>query len=370
MEGYKGLYKDQRNGNYYIDRKIKGKRYKFSLRISDKRLAIDMYLEFIRQVYQPVILKHIPVSPFLPPGANTNVYTDSPPLTKHFKSYYKTYELKNVTKRTLSLKQQVYDMLGEAGVKTYADVDQDHMNIFIYNLNEHYQSGDSIRKMVQELKCFLNYSARNWKKTGFTKEDYNALDLPVDKPTQVRTTILSDDQLTLIFTHLRMKGDHDFIFYLQTLLHTYCRPAEVVPLKVSFYNRESGIASIYMPKKRHVKDERKRWKKLPLSDEYVGMLESYFRKYNLSPDDFLFRGASSGDQFYGKKFSKLKKTLELPLGRNDGLYVLRHTACTRLWNKTKDIDLCSKMAGNSPKVFMEHYVNNTVEDYKQMLDDK
>ncbi len=47
------------------------------------------------------------------------------------------------------------------------------------------------------------------------------------------------------------------------------------------------------------------------------------------------------------------------------LYTVRHTVGTLLYQETKDIDYVARQLGDTIEIVMKHYVNNTIENFKQ-----
>ncbi len=84
--------------------------------------------------------------------------------------------------------------------------------------------------------------------------------------------------------------------------------------------------------------------------------------------DYIFRGATAKNKnFYGSKFSKLKK--ELALNQEYNLYTVRHTGATNLLNATGDIEFVSKQLGHSNiEMTATHYINRQDSHYKKIME--
>ena len=103
--------------------------------------------------------------------------------------------------------------------------------------------------------------------------------------------------------------------------------------------------------------------------EYVDIFEKYLKKLNLSnePNNYVFVGASKGDEYYPKKIKKVVKAIGLD--EKLTLYTYRHTAITDLADKAGcDPDFLANQAGNTTQIIMKHYLNRKEKHYKNIVE--
>lgn len=345
-----GLYRRE-NGIWYLKKEKLGENIRISLGTKDEHTAREIYahllLEEVRQKCQE---KQI----FGFSALEYRKTKEAAPKNKAFSILYQEYmeytAHKQVSRGTLNEKKKIGKQLAELGIKQLQDITQKRINILTQEW-EKALSSSSIRKYIASFKAFLNYCI---KKGYLERKAYDMMVFPAHK-VKVRDYIIEDKDWQKIQAHLKMKKDADFLLYMETLYQTGCRPGELVGLKKEDIDFAEGTAVIYQSK---VKAE---------NTLFLG--EGLLKRFSKMKASHLFRGAEEGKEYYGKKFSKLKKHLGLP--DKYILYTFRHTFATKLIQKTGDIHLVSRLLGHSDiKITAKHYINRNTGDIRNILNKK
>ncbi|MGL4561457.1 MAG: tyrosine-type recombinase/integrase [Brevinema sp.] len=338
------------NGMWYLKKIQNGKNIRISLGTKDKSIAKEIYSHLLLEdVKKKCLEKEIYFGSA--PHVSTTPKTVSPKnnkkiFEKHYQEYLEYSVHKQVSKGTLSEKKKIGRQLQDLGVKYISDINQNLVNAITKSWEN--LSSSSIRKYIASIKAFLNYCM---KKGLYDRKDYDMLYFQSYK-VKVRDFIIEDEHWEQIITHIKNKKDNDFLLYLNTLISTGCRPREITLLQKENIDFKNGTAKIYQSKV-------KAYNTIFINDELLNQFEPM-------PEGYIFKGATQSKEFYGNKFSKLRKILELP--DKYTLYTCRHTFATKLIEKTGDIQLVSRLLGHSNiTITAKHYINRNIEDIRKIL---
>jgi integrase len=118
------------------------------------------------------------------------------------------------------------------------------------------------------------------------------------------------------------------------------RPIELCRLKVKDIDLDQKL--IYPKTAKHGAP-----RTLKISENLKNTLQKHITKYNLNPNDKLFKGKAD---YYGKNFramrSNLARKLNDPTIKSIRLYDFRHWYATNLYHKTRDILLVKQQMGH------------------------
>ncbi len=362
------------NGYYYVREQVEQKKIHFSLKTKDKKIAGILYQSYLFNRYQTQIqsisaLQTKPLNNFPDlemmiqkiedllheksfKDETDNKKTNSP-IKQTFLKYLELSEMKRHSKSTINIKKKTLDLMIQNNISHFYDFNQEKLNLFFGYLKEEYKD-NSIRKIIAEMKAFLNYAI---KKSLFPRESYEQLEFPSIK-TVCRDTIISELDYEKMIQILEEKEEKDFSEYLQFLWYTGCRPGEALEIKVSDINIEDRSIVVFQNKTQS--------RKLVIIPR--DKVPDVHKISNQSEDGFLFKGHSQGKEYYSKKFAKFKRRYGFNLEYN--LYTFRHSFGTKLLNKTGDLELVSKALGHMDvNITAKHYINRNFQERKDKIDE-
>ncbi len=354
------------NGYYYIREQVNGKKIKFSLKTKKKHEAEAIYQFYLFQKYQKQILSIPQIQSYIIEGTSGIIpgfmhHQDessipvkrNDPIKHTYLEYIDLARIKGLSKSTLNMKNLTLKLLLRNEIKDFFDFDQDHINRLVDKLSKTY-SNDTMRKIIAEIKAFLNHAIRKLK---FSRSTYETLVFP-SYQTSSRDVTIKEEDFQKMMDILEETGRIDFKRYLDFLWYTGCRPGEALRVKVSDIDIETRSISVYQTKTRNMKVI------IIPRDKVQEIQEMMDKPYG----EYIFKGIEQGPEYYGKQFSRFKK--KYGFAKDYNLYTYRHSFGTRLINKTGDIELVSRALGHSDiSITAKHYINRSLEERKRKMDE-
>ncbi|OON98669.1 MAG: hypothetical protein ATN35_04070 [Epulopiscium sp. Nele67-Bin004] len=339
-----GLYQ-RSNGVYYLSFSMDNKRYQKSLNTKNKHLADELYSIFLKEKFLKSTLLQLSNTQNTAPQVIEKPKQESKSFHSHYLKYLELCESNNLSIRTIEGKKWALKLFKQYKINTYSDINSAKLDKFWQWAKTKYKD-DSIRKLVAYLKTFLNHAV---KKGYYSSADYHKLTFP-KLTTNVREEVISVEDWEKIQS--AVKDDFDFLTYLRLLYNTGLRPSEGLNLRYDEVDFENCSIKVYQTKTKSYKTVF-----IPklLADDLAKLKH-----------EFLFIRDERGNEYYSKKFSKLKKALNL--NKDYTLYTFRHTFATNLLNKTNDIHLVSKALGHSNiMITSKHYANRSTKDIQDRV---
>ncbi len=309
---------------------------------------------FAKDLYHVLLREQILQSFFPSSSKNTSLSTALPIEIKQdirktrsinfaIDKYVKNCESRDLGIRAMGDKKRTFKLLKEYKFVSFEDYSTNKIDKLWNELKNRYKD-NSIRKVVADIKAFLNYCI----KQGFySANELNRLNFP-SLTTKIRDKIYTPTQWQEIKEC--PQKDRDLHLYLQVLYFTGCRPSEIINVRSSDI-AENGLIKIYQNKVKKYK--------------YVSVPPIILDEL-LKFEDKIFEGFGKHIEFYSKKFRYIK--LAMDLNKDYTLYTFRHTFATNLLNKTSDIHLVSKALGHSNiMITSKHYVNRSNKDIQDRV---
>lgn len=320
---------------------INGKIVQFSLNTNDARLAKELHDLWLKEKF----LKLREMKENKNPGKSKENDIESKDFVKNWEQYYSFKQSENLSKSQMNVKSKVFKDLKESFGRM-KDFNQDRINILLSGYQGKYRN-DSIRKYINEIKCFLNYCIKN---STYSRQDYDRLSWP-KLTVKIRTTVITDSDLDKIFS-FALQEDKDFYVYLTTLYYLSCRPGEIAGIRKEDFDLKNKTCRVWMNKTKKYKTV------IITNDQYLEFMKNYMEKI---PETGFICGSRDLNG-YSKKFGKLKECLNLnPLYT---LYTLRHTAGTNIYKNTKDVKFTANQLGDTEDLAIKHYVNLSLANYQ------
>ena len=338
------------NGYYYVELTLNNKRVQKSLRTKSKVFAQDLYHVLLREQILQSFFPHTQSSssnnPQLPTAPPIEIKQDKRKTrftSNAINKYMKNCESRELGHRAIEDKKRTFKLLKEYKLVSFEDFSTNKIDKLWEALKDRYKD-DSIRKVVSNLKAFLNWCI----KQGFySSDEINRLNFP-RLTTKIRDKTYTPKQWQDI--QELSKKDKDLNLYLKVLYYTGCRPNEIVNLRRQDID-DDGIIKIYQSKV-------KKYKYVSVPPVILDELLTF--------QDKIFDGFGKHIEFYSKKFRRIK--IAMGLGIDYNLYTFRHTFATNLLNKTSDIHLVSKALGHSNIMMTsKHYANRSTKDIQDRV---
>ena len=340
-----GLYQRE-NGYFYIQIREDNKYKRVSLETKHKYIAQELYNAYLLDKVKSKLYK----SQY---HSNTDTHQNSiqsnqieepktliKPIYQH---YLNQCKIQDFTTHTINGKAQLLKIFQDHKIYHIENLNQNTFNKLLKSWGS--IKKDTLRKHIANLKAFLNYCI---KQKLYKRDDYEAITLPNPK-VGIRETTIQEKDYTQIIDSTK---DDDFKLYMMSLWETGCRPNEIVDLKKSDIDFDTGIAKIYQSKT-------KKYKTVYLTDELLTIFDSIQTEY-------IFNAYDKHKAFYGRIFKKLRNDLDM--NKEYCLYAFRHSFGTRMLNKTKDIHLVSKLLGHSDiSITAKHYINRSDSEIRERL---
>ena len=238
-----------------------------------------------------------------------------------------------------------------------AQIDRDHIRMWIAHLVEQGVKSVSVNRKLSALKSFFKYLERE----GIVSKN-PAENVSGPKKSKKLPSFTNDNDLSNILDIENISsGDFDTVrntFIIYFLYVTGMRRAELIHLKdsdIDFYSKNIRVLG-----------KRNKERIIPLADTTIDKLKEYIDIRNREVENkspFLFV-KNNGDPLYPKMvYNIVREQLdEIPTLSKKSPHVLRHSFATEMLNNGAEINAVKELLGHSSLASTEIYTHVTFEE--------
>lgn len=239
----------------------------------------------------------------------------------------------------------------------HAQIERDHIRMWIAHLMEHGVKPVSVNRKLSALKSFFKYLEREGTVSKNPTEHISG-----PKKNKKLPSFANDNDLSNILD-MESKSPEDFDtirnrFIIYFLYVTGMRRSELIHLKdndIDFYSKNIRVLG-----------KRNKERIIPLADSTIDKLKKYIDTRNREVENkspFLFV-KNNGDPLYPKMvYNIVREQLEdIPTLSKKSPHVLRHSFATEMLNNGAEINAVKELLGHSSLSSTEIYTHVTFEE--------